>query len=79
MCMNRPCRILEVDVDSAAACVDVDGRHQRVSLAVLTFEGVQVAVGDWVLLNAGVPVERIEPGEAERVMSMLSDIEGEMR
>ena len=76
MCMNRPGRVIAVDADGNAGFVDVRGRSQRVSLAVLAFQGTPAQVGDWVLLNAGIPVQRIDPQEAGRIIELMTDIEG---
>jgi hydrogenase assembly chaperone HypC/HupF len=73
MCVTRPHRLLEVAHDGTWGILELGGREQRVSLAVLGSEGVMVKPGDWVLVNSGLPVERIEAGEAEELLDLLRE------
>lgn len=73
MCVTRPHRVLEVAPDASWAILELGGRPQRVSLAVLNTGGTTVAAGDWVLVNSGLPVERIDAQEAEELLDLLDE------
>lgn len=67
MCFEMPARIVEVV--GGEATTDVDGRARTVSLAVLTLEGVDVGVGDWVLVHTGFAIRRLDPSEAQELLA----------
>jgi hydrogenase expression/formation protein HypC len=73
MCISQPARVIEVDADRSEAVVEIDGARKHVSLAVMTLEGEPVASGDWVLVNTGLALGRIEPSEAARYETWFSD------
>jgi hydrogenase assembly chaperone HypC/HupF len=58
MCLMAPARV--VAVDGALCDVESGGRIDRVS-ALLEPD---VAVGDWVLVNTGTIVRRLDPDQA---------------
>ncbi len=60
-------RLLEVSRDGAAAVGEGAGGLRPVSLVVLTLDGLQPAVGDWVLVNTGLAVEMVTEEEARAV------------
>ena len=71
--MNRPARVVDVDQDGASAIVESGGARREVSLVVLTYEGVPVRRGDWLLLGAGLAVARIDEQEATEMLELLRD------
>ena len=71
MCLTEPSRVVALDEGGRVASVGEGDRAQRVLLAVLTADGVRVAVGDWLLVNAGVAVARIDAGEAAELRDLV--------
>ncbi len=59
MCVAIPYKVLEVKEDSWAE-IEVDSARHRVSLQLFS----DVEVGDWVLVNLGSVVAKIEEDEA---------------
>jgi hydrogenase expression/formation protein HypC len=57
-------------VDGEHAVVDVDGRHRRVSLALLMLERQQVTIGDWVLVHTGIAVSVLDPDDAAEALRL---------
>ena len=64
MCLTEPCRVVAVDDQGTVATVERGGVRRPVLLAVLAADGERVSAGDWVLVNAGVAVARVEDDEA---------------
>jgi hydrogenase assembly chaperone HypC/HupF len=74
MCLARPARLIEVDSDGAAGLVDDAGTPRRVTLAVVASSG-KPRTGDWLLMNAGIPTQVIEPTEAAELLELLAAAE----
>jgi hydrogenase expression/formation protein HypC len=68
MCLGIPAQI--IDLDGAEAVVSLGGVTRRASVMLL--EGV--SKGDWVLLHAGFAIERLDPDEAERTLSLIREM-----
>jgi hydrogenase assembly chaperone HypC/HupF len=66
MCITFPGRVLEID--EAAAVVEVDGRRRRAS----TLLQPAVAVGDWVLVGAGTILRRLDADDAADLTRTLT-------
>lgn len=69
MCLAIPHKVLEVNGDSWAE-IEVAGTRRRVSLQLLP----EVEVGDWVLVNVGSVVAKIEEDEAREIMHLYQEI-----
>jgi len=69
MCVAIPYKVLEVKGNSRAE-IEVAGARHDVSLALLP----EVEVGDWVLVNLGSVVAKIEEDEAEEIMHLYQKI-----
>ncbi len=69
MCLAIPYKVLEVKEDSWAE-IEVAGTKRRVSLQLLP----EVEVGDWVLVNLGSVVAKIEEDEAREIMHLYQEI-----
>jgi hydrogenase assembly chaperone HypC/HupF len=65
MCLAFPGRVVELD--GAGAVVESDGRRRRAA----TFLLPAVQVGDWVTVSAGTILGRLEPAEAEDLMTLI--------
>ena len=69
MCLAIPYKVLEVKENSWAE-IEVAGARHEVSLQLLP--GVEV--GDWVLVNMGSVVARIEEDEAREIIHLYQEI-----
>ncbi len=74
MCLGIPGQIVEiVDETFQIAKVDVSGVKRGVNIALLAEEGV--APGDWVLINAGLAIRRLEADEASQILHIIEELE----
>jgi len=69
MCLAIPYKVLEVKENSWAE-IEVAGTRQGVSLRLLP----EVQVGDWVLVNLGSVVAKIEEDEASEIIRLYHEI-----
>ena len=65
MCVTAPARVLAVDGDTAL--VDLDGTARRASLVLVP----DTAVGDWVLVAAGLVLETLTDDQVDELNDML--------
>jgi len=65
MCLTSPGRVLAIDGEMAL--VDLDGMPRRASLALVP----DAAVGDWVLVAAGLVLEVMDEAEVNELMHLL--------
>ena len=71
MCVALPGKVVEiVDRGQAVGRVDVFGRSRLVNLMLL--EDVQV--GEWVLIELGLAVQRIPEADAVALVEMLEEM-----
>lgn len=70
MCLAYPARVLAVH-DAGTATVRLPDRDQRVLLAVLD-DDTPVAVGDWLLVQSGLALARIDESEATARLDLLN-------
>jgi hydrogenase expression/formation protein HypC len=68
MCLGFPGLILELD--DMAATVDIGGTKREVSVMILPDE---VAVGDWVMVHAGMAIAKMDPEEAVKTLQVLRE------
>jgi len=68
MCLGFPGQITELD--EFAATVDIAGTKREVSIMVLPDE---VAVGDWVMVHAGMAIAKMDPDEAQKTLQVLRE------
>jgi len=69
MCLAIPYKVLKVEENSWAE-IEVASARQEVSLQLLP----DVEVGDWVLVNLGSVVAKIEEDEAREIMRLYQEI-----
>lgn len=69
MCVAIPYKVLEVS-DNERAQIEVGGTRQQVSLALVP----EVKVGDWVLVNLGSVVAKIDEDEAKEIINLYREI-----
>jgi hydrogenase assembly chaperone HypC/HupF len=77
MCLGAPAQVIEVVDDGQVAVVEVDGARRRVPLTALTVAGERVVRGDWLLLLAGLAVERLDERDAYALLDVHSHVRGE--
>ena len=70
MCVTAPARVLAVDGETAI--VDLDGVPRRASLVIVP----EAAVGDWVLVAAGLVLEVLDEAEVNELQHLLDGAEG---
>ena len=70
MCLTSPARVLAIDGEMAL--VDLDGQSRRASLALVP----DAAVGDWVLVAAGLVLEVMDETEVKELLHLLDGVEG---
>jgi len=66
MCLMAPARV--VSVDGSICQVELGGRIDPVSMILEP----DLEVGDWVLVNSGTVVRRLEPDQAEEMTQALA-------
>lgn len=72
MCLGIPARITRFDPSHAdLATAAVDGVGRTVNVGILTGDGEEVAVGDWVLVHMGFAMERLDEDQAAKARSGL--------
>ena len=65
MCLAVPVRVVQ-RIDAAQAVVDQEGRLRQVSVQLVP----DVMVGEYVLLNLGVAVQKLSEQEAQEVLEL---------
>jgi hydrogenase expression/formation protein HypC len=75
MCLAIPSKIVEIDEKTKTAIVDTLGVKRKVSLMLLN---EPVKIGDYVLIHVGFAMEKIDPEEAEKSLSLFKEIIEEM-
>jgi hydrogenase expression/formation protein HypC len=69
MCLAVPMKI--VALEKSDAVVEQAGTRRRVRADLL--DGL--ALGDYVLVHAGIAIARVDPEEAERTLALLSSLD----
>jgi hydrogenase expression/formation protein HypC len=68
MCLAIPMRVVEIDGFRAVA--EVDGVRREARLELLP----EVAVGDYILVHAGLAIATVDPEAAEETLSVLRQL-----
>jgi len=74
MCVAYPARVTALDPDGTATVL-VRGRPQRVSLMVVAGEGI--GPGDWLLVQSGIALARMDEAEAAARCRLIDQATGE--
>ena len=70
MCVAVPMKVVEV---SEFACVaEIDGVRKNASLLALD----NVKVGDYILVHAGLAIEKLDTMAAEETLRLMREIDG---
>ncbi len=72
MCLAIPMRLIEID--GAAGVAEVDGVTRQVRLDLLP----EVALGDYILIHAGLAIARVDPDYALETLSLLRTLADEV-
>jgi hydrogenase expression/formation protein HypC len=68
MCLAIPMRIIEIDGFKAVA--EVDGVRREARLELLP----EVALGDYILVHAGLAIAVVDPEAAEETLTVLRQL-----
>jgi hydrogenase expression/formation protein HypC len=68
MCLAIPARVVEL-LPGEMARVEVGGVRKECSLALV--DGI--ALGDFVVLHVGYALQRLDPAEAERTLTLFAE------
>lgn len=66
MCISAPGRVVGVEGDIAT--VDYEGERREAGTQL-----VDVSVGDWVLVNARMVIEKLDPDVAKKSLKMWKE------
>ena len=69
MCVAIPYQVVEVKENSWAE-IEIAGARHKVSLALVP----EVNAGDWVLVNLGSVIAKIEENEAKEIINLYKEI-----
>ena len=72
MCLAIPMRLIEIDGVTGVA--EVDGVTRAVRLDLLP----EVALGDYILIHAGLAIARVDPDYAQETLSLLRSLADEV-
>lgn len=72
MCLAVPLKVIEIKGDTAV--VERGGVSRKVRIDLLR----SVDVGDYVLVHAGIAIERIDPEEADRTLHAIRMVTDEI-
>ena len=69
MCVAIPYKVVEVKENSLAE-IEIAGIRHKVSSALVP----DVKAGDWVLVNLGTIITRIDESEAKEILSIFKEM-----
>ncbi len=67
MCLAVPMKVIELDLPLAV--VEVEGVRREIRADFLP----DLVLGDYVLVHAGVAIERVDPDEAEETLRLMQE------
>jgi hydrogenase expression/formation protein HypC len=73
MCLAIPMKVVEIE--GSTAVVEQEGVSRKARIDFL--DGVQI--GDYVLVHAGIAIERVRPDEAEETLRLIRMFADEVR
>ena len=69
MCLAAPAKIIEI-IDKDSAIVDIRGVHQKTNISL-----VDIDVGAWVLIHAGIAINIIEEQFADEALKIIDELD----
>ncbi|MCF6235099.1 MAG: HypC/HybG/HupF family hydrogenase formation chaperone [Gammaproteobacteria bacterium] len=70
MCLSIPARVESLNAFESTAIVELNGIRKEISTLLLD----EVAVDDYVLVHVGYALERINPEEAAKTLTMFDEL-----
>ena len=68
MCLAIPAKV--ISVEGASALVTIEDVEYKASLLLLT----DVQPGDYIMLHAGLAIEKVDAAEAEETLRLLNEL-----
>ena len=69
MCLAAPARIVKI-IDKDSALVDIRGVSQKTNISL-----VDINVGDWVLIHAGIAINIIDEDLAADALKIIDEMD----
>ena len=73
MCLAVPMKVVELNLPLAV--VEVEGVRREIRADFLP----DLALGEYVLVHAGIAIERVDADEAEETLRLMQEISDEIR
>ena len=73
MCLAVPMKVVEIE--GTTAVVEQEGVSRKARIDFL--DGIKI--GDYVLIHAGIAIERVRPEEAEETLRLIRMLTNEVR
>lgn len=75
MCVEQVGQVVAVaDADNGVVIVAAGDSYRRIWIALLLFEGVEVAPGDWLLTHTGLAVRVLPEDEAAELVKVHEEM-----
>ena len=68
MCLALPARVVEL-LPASEGTIDLGGVRKRISLELVT----DVQPGDYVIVHVGYALQKLDPAEAERTLTLFAE------
>ena len=69
MCLAAPAKIIEL-IDKDNAVVDIRSINQKINISL-----VDVDIGDWVLIHAGIAINIIDEDMAVEALNIIDELD----
>ncbi len=74
MCLSDLGRVIEHDVTTSSALVDIDGRPTRVSTITLGLDVPEISPDTWLVVHTGFAVSTLADAEAHAILAARADL-----
>ncbi len=69
MCLAAPAKIIKI-IDKDNALVDIRGVEQKTNISL-----VDINIGDWVLIHAGIAINTIDEALAADALKIIDELD----
>lgn len=69
MCLAVPLKLINIDASSLTGTVELSGGTLDVGIQLVP----EASVGDYVLIHAGMAIERLEPDDARNILDAYEE------
>ncbi len=69
MCLAAPAKIIKI-IDKDNAIVDIRSIRQKINISL-----VDISIGDWVLIHAGIAINIIDEDMAAEALKILDELD----